>query len=61
MNMLSDRGISFDDTFKAENHILSFVMSANKLISWMVKDFISREESVVLKIYIKKTLIKAQI
>ena len=46
-------GVSFDDTFKADNHILSIVSRVNKMISWMVRNFISREAN-LLKIF--KTL-----
>ena len=41
--------ISFDVTFKSKNHILFIVPRANGMIGWMVSNFISRKENVVLK------------
>ena len=35
--------LTFDDTFKADNHILSMVLKANGMISWLMRNFISRE------------------
>ena len=43
--------VTFDDTFKADNHILSIVSRANGMIVWMVIDFISRKANVILKAY----------
>ena len=34
--------VGFHDPFKAENHILSIVLRANKLIGLMVRHFISK-------------------
>ena len=48
----------FDDAFKADNHILSIVLRANERIGWMVRNFISSEVNIVLKIY--KILIRSQ-
>ena len=46
--------VGFDDTFKADNHILSIVWKANEMTGWMNRYIISREVNIVLKIY--KTL-----
>ena len=42
-------GVDFDDAFKADNQILSVVSRANVIISWMIRNFISREVNVALK------------
>ena len=52
-------GIGFDDTFKADNHILCIVSRANGMISRMVRNPISREANIILKIY--KILIRPHI
>ena len=49
-----DLGVVFNDTFKADNHIL-FIVS-NGMIAWMVRNVISKVAD-VLKIY--KTLIRS--
>ena len=46
--------VGFNDTFKSDNSILSIVPKANGMITWMVRNIISREANVILKIY--KTL-----
>ena len=46
-----DQGVGFDDTFTSDNHILFIVLTANRMIGWMVRNFISKEENAVLKIY----------
>ena len=51
-----NRGVGFNKTFKAENHILSIVLRANGSISSIGWNFISQEPNVVLKRY--KTLIR---
>ena len=51
--------IGFDDTFKADNHILAIVSRANRKIGWMVRNLISREANGVFKIHI--TLIRPHI
>ena len=48
--------IGCDDTFKADYHILSIVSTANGMIDWMFRNFIT---NVVLKIY--KTLKRSHI
>ena len=45
------QGVGFDDTFKADNRILSIVSRANGMIGWMIRNFISMEANVILKIY----------
>ena len=51
VNEECDLGVDFDDNFKTNNHILSIVLKAKEMISWVIKNFISREENVVLRIY----------
>ena len=36
---------------KADNHILSIISRTNGMIGWMVRNFISKEENIVFKIY----------
>ena len=43
VNEVCNLGVDFDDTFKADNHILSLVSRANIMIDWMVRNFISRD------------------
>ena len=59
LNEECDLGVGFDDTFKADNHILYILSRANGMIGWMVRYFISKEANVVLRIY--KTLIRSHI
>ena len=49
-NEESDLRVGFDDIFKAHNNILSVVSRANGMIGCMVKNSISREPNVILKI-----------
>ena len=51
--------VGLDDTFKAENCIFSIGLRANGKFWWILRNFISREANVVLKIH--KTLIKTRI
>ena len=51
--------LGFDHTLKADNHISFIVLRAKGMIGWMVRNFISREVNVVLKIY--KLLIRPYI
>ena len=48
-------GFNNDDSFLADNHILSIVSGANGMIDWLVINFFSREDNVVLKINSNKT------
>ena len=58
VNDICDIKVGFNDTFKADNRILSIVPRVNKMIGWMVRNFISREAN-VFEIY--KTLIRPHI
>ena len=49
----------FDNIFKADNNILFIVLRANGMLGWLVRNIISRETNVVLKIYL--TLIRPHI
>ena len=51
VNEECDVCVSFDDSFKAVNHILLIVSWAKSMISRMVWNFISRDANVVLEIY----------
>ena len=51
VNTKCDQGVGFDDTFKADNYIFSLVSRANRMIGWMIWNFISREANVISKIY----------
>ena len=42
----------FDNTFKNDNIILSLVSRLNGMIGWMVRNFISRETNLVLKLQV---------
>ena len=55
VNEECDLGVGFDNTFKADNHILFIVLGANGMIGWIVWNIILREAN-VLKIY--KTLMR---
>ena len=50
-----DLGFGFDDTFKADNHILSIVSSTIEMIGGKVRNCIPKEAHIVLKKY--RTLI----
>ena len=56
VNMECDLGVGFDNTIKADIHILFIVSSENDIVGWMIRNFI-REASDALKIY--KTLIRS--
>ena len=58
VNEKSNLRVNFDDTLKADNPILLIASRGNEMTSWMVRNFISKEEN-VLKIY--KTLLRPYI
>ena len=60
MKRESNLGIGFDDTFKADKHILSFISRENGMIGLMFRNSISREANVVV-FSIRKTLIRPHI
>ena len=51
VNKKYDLGVGFDEKFKTDNHI---VFRANEMFGWIVRNFISRETNVAIKVY--KTL-----
>ena len=48
LNEECNQEVGFDNTFKADNYIVSIVSKTNGMIGWMVRNFISRKTNVVL-------------
>ena len=54
-----DLGVTFNSSFSFEDHVRNSTAKANRTISWVTRNVISREPSIMLGLY--KSLIKPHI
>ena len=45
--------VGFDDTFKGDSHVFSIVLRANRMSGWMVRNLISRETNILLRLHLE--------